>query len=158
MQLGLTQQVERPFVGVSLCSRHMDYRKESGKRLRAARVGKNLTLDELSRRIGGGLSASRLSNYEQGLRMLGVRESLALYSVLGVSPAHLLCVDIEEGDMTSQETELLRNFRALPERDRNDYARRIGVLALAYREPVPDEKLSVEVRTGASVKKRTTSK
>lgn len=73
--------------------------------------------------------------------MLGIEEAILLYPVLGVSPAHLLCADEVEGDMTAQEQELLRNFRALPERDRNDYARRIGVLALAYREPVPDEKL-----------------
>lgn len=51
--------------------------------------------------------------------------------------------------MTVQEQELLKNFRALPERDRNDYARRIEVLALAYREPVPDERLPAEIRKGA---------
>jgi transcriptional regulator with XRE-family HTH domain len=129
--------------------RAMNYKKEAGRRLKAARNAKNLTLEELSKRLGGVLSPSRLSNYEQGTRMIGVQESLALYNVLGVPPAHLLCVDVEEDEMTTQETELLRNFRALPEKDRNDYARRIEVLALAYREPVPDERLSPEVRRGA---------
>ena len=127
----------------------MNYKKEAGRRLRAAREDKKMTLQELSKRLGGVLSPSRLSNYEQGIRMIGVRESLALYGVLGVQPAHLLCVDVEEGDMTQQEIELLRNYRALPEKDRNDYSRRIGVLALAYKEPVPDEKLSTTVRKGA---------
>lgn len=126
----------------------MNYKKEAGRRLKDARLGKKLTLDELSRRIGGTLSVSRLSNYEQGTRMVGVREAMALYSVLGVTPAHLLCVDIEEGEMTPQETRLLRDFRALPERDRNEYSRRIEVLAMAYKEPVPDEKLSPTVRSG----------
>jgi len=120
----------------------MNYKKAAGLRLKAARKAKGLTLVELSARVGGILSPSRLSNYEQGIRTLGIDEALALRTVLGVSPAHLLCVDTEEGDMTPQEVELLQNFRALPERDRNDYSRRIGVLALAYKEPVPDEKLS----------------
>jgi transcriptional regulator with XRE-family HTH domain len=132
-----------------------DYKKEAGRRLREARRSKNLTLEELSARVGKLLSPSRLSNYEQGIRMIGVKEALALHSILGVQPSHLLCVDIEDGDMTQQETELLRNFRALPEKDRNDYARRIEVLALAYREPVPDERLAIEVRK--RVRQRTKS-
>lgn len=126
----------------------MNYKKEAGRRLKVAREAKGWTLYELSKRLGGILSPSRLGNYEQGTRMIGVRESLALHGVLGVQPAHLLCVDVGEGEMTQQEIELLRNFRALPERDRADYARRIEVLAMAYREPVPDERLSPTVRKG----------
>lgn len=131
----------------------MNYKKEAGRRLKAAREDKGWTLGELSKRLGNILSPSRLSNYEQGTRMIGVREALALHSVLGVQPSHLLCVDIEEGEMTPQEMELLRNFRALPEKDRADYARRIGVLALAYREPVPDEKLPAAVRRGSPLRR-----
>lgn len=132
----------------------MNYKKESGRRLKMARTRKNLTLDELSKKTGGLLSTSRLGNYEQGTRSLGVPESLALSSVLGVKASHLLCVDGDEGDeMTQQEVELLRNFRALPEKDRNDYARRIDNLAMIYREPVPDERLPPVVRGGAPKKK-----
>lgn len=126
----------------------MNYKKEAGRRLKEAREAKGWTLRELSGRLGRILSESRLSNYEQGIRMIGVKEALALYGVLGIQPAHLLCVDVEEADMTPQEVELLRNYRALPEKDRNDYSRRIEVLALAYREPVPDERLSISVRKG----------
>lgn len=126
----------------------MNYKKESGRRLKDARQNKGWTLEELSRRTGGVLSTSRLGNYEQGTRMLGVKEALALGPILGVQPSHLLCVDGDEGEMTQQEIRLLRNFRALPEKDRNDYDRRIEVLAMAYREPVPDEKLSPDVRKG----------
>lgn len=147
-----TQKVERPLASRCLSSIGMNYKKESGRRLKAARNNKGWTLEELSLRTGGLLSTSRLGNYEQGTRMLGVRESLALGPVLGVQPAHLLCVDGDEGDMTAQEIELLRNYRALPERDRNDYSRRIEVLALAYREPVPDERLSKALRKGAPKK------
>lgn len=126
----------------------MDYKKEAGRRLKKARIDKKLTLHELSKRTGGVLSTSRLGNYEQGTRMIGVEEALALRGPLSVKAAHLLCVDTEEGDMTAQEENLLKNFRALPERDRNDYDRRIEVLALAYREPVADERLSQSVRKG----------
>lgn len=129
----------------------MNYKVESGRRLKAKRTRLNLTLDELSKKVGGGLSASRLSNYEQGLRQIGIAEALALYKHLGVTAAHLLCVDVadEEGEMTAQELELLRNFRALPEKDRVDYFRRIAALSLIYREPVADERLSPIVRRGA---------
>lgn len=132
----------------------MNYKKESGRRLKTARRAKGWTLEELSKKTGGLLSTSRLGNYEQGTRMIGVRESLALGTVLGVKASHLLCADGDEGDeMTMQENELLRDFRALPERDRNDYARRIAVLAMAYKEAVPDERLSEVVRRGAAKSK-----
>jgi transcriptional regulator with XRE-family HTH domain len=122
----------------------MDYRKVAGRRLKKAREGKGLTLASLSELTKGVFSPSRLGNYEQGIRMMGTEEALALAPLLGVNASFLLCVEEEkkEGEMTAQEEELLRNFRALPERDRADYARRISVLALAYKEPVPDEKLS----------------
>lgn len=128
---------------------------ESGKRLKKAREAKHLTLRGLSKLTNGVLSPSRLSNYEQGLRQMGTDEVLALYKHLSVSPAYLLCVDVE-GDMTRQEEELLRAFRALPERDRNDYSRRIEVLAMAYREPVPDERLNDTWRSPAKAKKTRT--
>lgn len=147
-----TQKVERlGFVGFLRCG-PVNYKKESGRRLKEARRKKGWTLDELSKKTGGLLSTSRLGNYEQGTRMIGVRESLALGTVLGVEPSHLLCVDGGEGDMTQQEQELLRDFRALPERDRNEYSRRISVLAMAYKEPVADERLSPTVRRGAPKK------
>lgn len=104
----------------------MDYAAESGKRLKSAREAKRLLLRDLSAKVNGVLSVSRLSNYEQGIRQLGPEEAMILYRHLGVSPSYLLCVDVE-GDMTKQEEELLRNYRALPERDRNDYSRRIEV-------------------------------
>ena len=148
MQALLTQKVERRSRAVAVASIGMNYKKESGQRLADARRDKKMTLEELSKAVHGFLSPSRLSNYEQGIRSLGIKESLALSKVLGVNASYLLCLDEEVGEMTSQENELLRNFRALPERDRNEYSRRIEVLAMAYREPVPDERLSKEVRKG----------
>lgn len=154
--MSVTQIVEQPYRGVRLPFRGMDYKKESGRRLKSAREDKRMTLAELSKRVGGVLSVSRISNYEQGERMIGPQEALALAPHLGVQPSHLLCVDVEEGDMTPEESSLLRNFRALPERDRAEYSRRIEVLAMAYREPVPDEKLSPSVRAGAPLRRTKT--
>lgn len=134
----------------------MDYKKETGRRLREAREDAGLTLAGLSTKLKGVLSPSRISNYEQGLRMIGVKEALAIGPILGVEPSYLLCADTGEGEMTTQERQLLRNFRALPEKDRNDYSRRIEVMAMAYREPVPDERLSEVVRKGAGRTSKTT--
>lgn len=152
MQALPTQKVERHGVGRLPTIHPVNYKKEAGRRLKTAREDKRLTLAQLSDKTGGLLSTSRLGNYEQGTRWLGVPEALALGTVLGVKASHLLCVDGDEGDMTPQETKLLRDFRALPERDRNHYARRIEVLAMAYKEPVPDERLSPAVRRGAPKK------
>ena len=132
----------------------MDYKREAGRRLKRAREDMGWTLKELSSKLGNILSESRLSNYEQGIRMIRVEEALALYRVLGVQPSYLLCVDVEDEEMTPQEITLLRNYRALPEKDRNDYSRRIEVLALAYREPVPDERLSPTVRKGTRLRRK----
>lgn len=123
----------------------MNIKKEGGRRLKAARNDKGWSQKDLERQTGGVLSASRIGNYEAGIRQMKSKEALVLAKALGVEPSYLLCVDGEEGgEMTPQETLLLRNFRALPEKDRNAYARRIETLALMYREPVPDERLGVE--------------
>lgn len=118
----------------------VELRKEQGRRLKSARSDLNLTLRGVSEKTRGQISPSRLSNYEQGLRLLKSREAVVLASVLGVNAAWLLCV--EGGEMTQEEIMLLRNWRALPENERRQYARRIEVLALAYREPVADERVA----------------
>lgn len=118
----------------------VDYKSEIGKRIRTAREALNLSLEALSKRTDGKLSKSRIGNYEQGLRMPGPAEANTLAAALGVDAAHLLCL---QRVFTDQAIELIRNWQALPERDRMDYFRRISVLALAYREPVPDEHLGL---------------
>ena len=121
----------------------MDYPKEIGRRIRQARerMGpKGWTLRELARATKGKLSGSRISNYEQGARLPGPSEAIILAEALQESAAYLMCLD-QGSDMSAEEAELLRNWRALPERERNDYARRIAALALVYKDAVPDEKL-----------------
>ena len=116
----------------------MNYKEEIGRRIRDAREKKGMSLEQLSKATGGVLSKSRIGNYEQALRMPGPFEADILAQALGVDPAYLLCL---QQVFTIQAIQLMRNFMALPEKDRNDYFRRIEVLALAYRQPVPDEKL-----------------
>jgi transcriptional regulator with XRE-family HTH domain len=116
----------------------VDYKVEIGKRIRTAREALNLSLEELSKRTGGKLSKSRIGNYEQGLRMPGPAEANTLATALGVDAAHLLCL---QRVFTDRAIELMRNWSALPEKDREEYFRRIQVLALAYLQPVPDEHL-----------------
>lgn len=128
----------------------MNYKAETGRRIKQAREAKGWSLDRLSRETDGKLSKSRISNYEQGERMPGPYEANTLAQALGVDAAYLLCL---QQVFTQQAIELMRNFMALPEKDRNDYFRRIEVLALAYREPVPDEKLSSSWTAPKKVKK-----
>lgn len=128
----------------------MNYKVEIGRRIKEAREAKNWSLDRLSKETGSKLSKSRISNYEQGERMPGPFEANILAEALGVDAAHLMCL---QQVFTTQAIEMMRNFMALPEKDRNDYFRRIEVLALAYREPVPDERLSPSWSAARKVKK-----
>ena len=88
-----------------------------GLRLRAARKDQNLSLQSLSERMGDALSKSRISNYEQGLRRLGIEEARLISKALGsVSATYLLCLE-DKGFLTDQEQELLRCFRQADERE-----------------------------------------
>lgn len=82
------------------------------------------------------LSKSRLSNYANAQRLPKPWECNIMGAALGCDAAWLMCLDQE---FNKQELDLVKNFRKLPERDRNSYSRRIAVLALAYAEPAPDE-------------------
>lgn len=63
------------------------------------------------------MSNSRISNYEQALRRLGIEEVRTLAKALGtVSPIYLLCLDDEES--SEQERELLRCFQKADDRGR----------------------------------------
>lgn len=121
--------------------RVVNYKDEIGRRIRTARKQKGWSLAELAKATDGKLSQSRIGNYEQGTRMPGPQEANTLATALGVDAAWLMCLQTV---FTAQAIALMRNWQALPENDRMDYFRRIEVLALAYRQPVPDEKLSGE--------------
>lgn len=100
-----------------------------------------LSLSGLDRETGGRLSKSRLGNYLQGTRMIGPEEAIILANVFGVTAAHVLCLDEDVPVLTPLERKLIDDFRTLPENLRNDYARRLSLLAMAHRDPLPDERL-----------------
>ncbi len=89
-----------------------------GLRLRAERHRKKLSLSQLAALTGDLLAKSRISNYEQGTRRMGLEESVILGRALGgVSPVYLLC--LEDSDLLSTaEHDLLALYRASDKRGR----------------------------------------
>ena len=87
-----------------------------GLRLRAERHRRKLSLAQLAARTGDTLAKSRISNYEQGIRRLGLEEAVILARALGgVSPVYLLCLE-DVDPLTCSEHNLLACFRASDER------------------------------------------
>ena len=88
-----------------------DLTQRIGNRLREARHELKLSLSELADRTGC-YSKSRISNYEQGLRRMGLEESMVLAAALGtVTPNWLLCLD-DNPTLQAEELELLARYRA----------------------------------------------
>ena len=88
-----------------------DLTQRIGNRLREARHDQQLSLSELAERTGC-YSKSRISNYEQGLRRMGLEESMVLAAALGtVSPTWLLCLD-DNPALDHDEAALIARYRA----------------------------------------------
>jgi transcriptional regulator with XRE-family HTH domain len=81
-----------------------------GARLRAERHRAGLSLSKLGEQTGGQLSKSRISNYEQGLRRMGLEEAILLGRALNALPSYLLCLD--EETLSVKEHDLIRMYRA----------------------------------------------
>jgi len=93
----------------------MDLTKRIGQRLRAARQDQKLSLSELSSRTES-LSKSRISNYEQGIRRMGLEEAQELAVALGtVTPTYLLCLE-DTDPLSLRERQLVEYFRRADER------------------------------------------
>jgi transcriptional regulator with XRE-family HTH domain len=93
----------------------MDLTKQIGLRLRSARKAQNLSLAALAERTSS-LSKSRISNYEQGLRRMGLEEAKVLAAALRtVTATYLLCLE-NEGAMSERESALLDHYRHADER------------------------------------------
>lgn len=109
----------------------MDLTKRIGQRLRSARHEQKLSLADLSARTQS-LSKSRISNYEQGIRRMGLEEADELSRALGtVTPTYLLCLD-DRGPLSDRELELIDHFRRTDERGRET------LLNLAQSQPDHD--------------------
>ncbi|SDY24467.1 Helix-turn-helix domain-containing protein [Allochromatium warmingii] len=84
-----------------------------GQRLRNERMRRGWSLNELSKRTQDQYSKSRISNYEQGIRRMGLEAACQLAAAFGdVTPAWLLLLD-ECGPLTVEERALVEGFRAL---------------------------------------------
>lgn len=104
-----------------ICKRRMimdtkELTQAIGNRLRAARAAQQLSLSQLSektQKMGNMLSKSRISNYEQGIRRMGIEQARILAQALGtVSAVYLLCLEDSEPELSLDEQRLLCNFRA----------------------------------------------
>jgi len=93
----------------------MELTKKIGQRLREARHAQDLSLAQLSARTGS-LSKSRISNYEQGIRRMGLEEARLLAEALEtVTPVYLLCLD-DTGPSSEAEMSLLELYRRANDR------------------------------------------
>jgi transcriptional regulator with XRE-family HTH domain len=100
----------------------MELTKQIGLRLRAARKAQSLSLAALAARTSS-LSKSRISNYEQGLRRMGLEEAQVLAAALGsVTATYLLCLE-NEGQMSEREGALLEHYRQADERGKETILR-----------------------------------
>lgn len=120
----------------------MDYKKEIGRRIRAAREERKWTLDDLSRETHDVLLPKRISNYETGFRMPGPAEAATLAKALGKRTAYIMAVDDRQLPISAPEEALIRNWRTLNERDRMEIFRKVEALAMANRDPVSDAKVA----------------
>lgn len=94
-----------------------DLTKKIGQRLRAARHAQGLSLADLSSRTGL-LSKSRISNYEQGIRRMGIEEAQDLALALGsVTPTYLLCLE-DSDPLSAEERTLVDWYRRADPRGR----------------------------------------
>ena len=98
----------------------MNTKEEAGRRIKAARTAKGLTLEDVANRIPE-LSVSRLSNWEQGRNMISVDEARKLGPTLGVDPAYLLTLQEEPND--NRERALLDYYRRSDDRGRTQILR-----------------------------------
>ncbi len=95
----------------------MTLNKQIGQRLRSARLAHKYSLAELASRTRT-LSKSRISNYEQGIRRMGIEEAQELSEALeGVTPAYLLCLD-DTSPLAEDEWQLIQRYRTTDERGR----------------------------------------
>lgn len=122
----------------------MDYKKEVGQRIRLARREKGWEQKDLEARTPG-ISLRRISDYETGKRMPRQPEAVILAQALGKRAAWIMAVDDIQLPITLQEESLIRNWRALPERDRMDLYRKVEALALTYRDPVSDARVELHI-------------
>lgn len=113
---------------------------EIGRRLRAARTRANLKQNEAAAMIPG-LTPTRLSNYEKGLRTLDIEIAKRLATAYGVSAAYLLT--LEEAPADADLAWLVELYRRADGRGRQAIVRlaeyEAGMSESCHIEPAADD-------------------
>lgn len=103
-----------------------------GERLKSLREKKNLSQAQLSK-LCEWSTASRVGNYELGVRNVGVDDAVILAKVLGTTPSELLFGD--QGDpsnwLTDKQKKVIDLFNQLPEAEQE---RMIDLFQLRLKE------------------------
>lgn len=98
------------FPAMARTSRTIDVTPEPPNRVREWRMRYNLTLMDLSNKIG--MAHGHLARIERGLRDLNQQWMERIGETLGIAPADLLL--LKHGGLTENERELIEIYRALP--------------------------------------------
>ena len=115
----------------------MDTKTESGRRIAEARTALKLKQREVCDLVPG-LTVTRLSNWENGTRMISVDEAKRLSRVLKTTAAYLLTIDDTPGD--PRERALLEKYRLCDENSQQ-MLHRIAETECAYRVSVDESAL-----------------
>lgn len=90
-----------------------------------------------------GIEVSTLGNYCTGARLMKPWDAITIAGALGVRASYLLCLEDSQFVATAEEERLIRNWRALPEKDREKFASKIETDAIPHRsDTIPDGKLA----------------
>jgi len=91
-----------------------------GERLKALRLDKNLSQAQLSRMCGWS-TASRVGNYELGVRNIGIDDAIVLARVLDTSPSYILFGDEKNSgqELPEKQRKMLNLFNQLPDAEQD---------------------------------------
>lgn len=91
-----------------------------GERLKTLRDSKNLSQAQLSK-LCGWATASRVGNYELGVRNIGVDDAVILARVLDTTPSYILFGDEENRgqELPDKQRKILKLFSQLPEAEQD---------------------------------------
>ena len=89
--------------------------EQIGERIKTLRIQKGLS------QLCGWSAASRLANYESGLRNVGADDAMVLARILGTSPGELLFGERGDEDkwLTEKQRVMLNLFKQLPETEQD---------------------------------------
>lgn len=110
----------------------MPLNQRIGVRLRAARLERALSSQDLVDLTQGALNPSHIHQYEHGRRRLSVEDAEVLATALGnVTAAHLLCLDGSANHLSDEEASLLQAYRQSDRHGRETITAVARLLSLA---------------------------